>query len=76
MLQRIVWWIVIDFSEMLIAFITTLMLVAVSSSEKLVSNYRVTLISFPEISHFHIHRHENIKSHLVMNPSEGIGEVT
>jgi hypothetical protein len=51
----------------IMAYISTLMMEAVQTSETLVNSYQSTWCYNPEDSHLHSHRHENLKSHLTLN---------
>jgi hypothetical protein len=64
MLHRVVWLVLTVVSEELSVSIA-LMMEAVSSSETSVNIYQTTRRDFPEDSHLHTRRRENLKSHLI-----------
>jgi hypothetical protein len=73
MLRRVVWLMFSGVSWVLIASIIrtmvliTLIMEAASIFKKSVNFYQITRRYIPEDSHLHIHRRENLKSHLVFH---------
>jgi hypothetical protein len=56
-----------DVSEVVTASIIRAMMEAVSTSDVSVNFYETTRLNFPEDSHLHTRRRENLKSHLVIS---------